>query len=110
MRSKSRPTGASALTSDKLRGLLAKLRESEVCRRHDLVDPITLFVAAGLRISELLGLRWSDFDEASGMMTVTGKVVRATGNGLQRIDERKTAAAVVCGRAPVGSSRPAVPR
>lgn len=92
MRSKSRPKGASALTSDELRGLLAQLRKSDLCQRHDLVDPITLFVATGLRISELLGLRWSDFDQSAGTLTVTGKVVRATGKGLQRIDETKTAA------------------
>ena len=42
MRAKSRPKGATALTADELRGLLTKLRESEACQRHDLVDPITL--------------------------------------------------------------------
>jgi integrase len=63
-----------------------------VCERHDLVDPITLFIATGLRISELLGLQWSDFDESAATLTVTGKVVRAAGKGLMRIDETKTAA------------------
>lgn len=92
MRAKSRPKGASALTADELRGLLSKLRESEACQRHDLVDPITLFVATGLRISELLGLQWSDYDEQTFTLKVTGKVIRAAGKGLQRIDETKTAA------------------
>lgn len=92
MRAKSRPKGASALTADELRGLLCKLRESEACQRHDLVDPITLFVATGLRISELLGLQWSDYDEQTFTLKVTGKVIRAAGKGLQRIDETKTAA------------------
>ncbi len=55
MRAKSAPKGATVLTADELRGLLAKLRESDACQRHDLVDPISLFVAIGLRISELLG-------------------------------------------------------
>ena len=54
--------GALALTADELRELLAKLRASEKCQRHDLVDPITLFIATRLRISELLGLHWTDFD------------------------------------------------
>ena len=57
MQSKTRPKGASALTADQLRALFAKLRESEVCQRHDLVDPIVLFIATGLRISELLDSR-----------------------------------------------------
>ncbi|MBB5162495.1 tyrosine recombinase XerC [Mycobacterium sp. AZCC_0083] len=94
-RSKTQPKGATALTADELRGLLAKLRESEACQRHDLVDPITLFIATGLRISELLGLRWSDFDEDALTLKVTGKVIRAAGKrGLMRIDdETKTAAA-----------------
>lgn len=92
MRSKSRPKGASALTADELRGLLDQLRASEACQRHDLVDPITLFVATGLRISELLGLEWSNFDESASTLTITGKVIRAAGKGLIRLDETKTAA------------------
>ncbi|HSS26061.1 MAG TPA: site-specific integrase [Mycobacterium sp.] len=92
IRSKSRPKGATALTADELRGLLAQLRASEACQRHDLVDPITLFIATGLRISELLGLRWADFDEAAATLTITGKLVRAAGQGLIRLDETKTAA------------------
>ena len=92
MRAKSRPKGATALTADELRGLLTKLRESEACQRHDLVDPITLFIATGLRISELLGLCWVDFEDATATLTVTGKVIRAAGQGLMRIDETKTAA------------------
>jgi integrase len=92
IRSKKRPKGAPALTADELRGLLAKLRASEACQRQDLVDPITLFIATGLRISELLGLRWTDFDETAVALAITGKVVRAAGKGLLRIDETKTAA------------------
>lgn len=91
-RSKSRPKGASALTGDELRALLGKLRESAACQRHDLVDPITLFIATGLRISELLGLLWSDYDEETFTLRVTGKVIRAAGKGLMRIEETKTAA------------------
>ncbi len=92
MRSKTRPKGAQALTADELRELLAKLRASATCQRHDLVDPITLFIATGLRISELLGLHWADFDESAATLTITGKVIRAAGKGLIRIDETKTAA------------------
>jgi integrase len=92
IRSKSTPTGAEALTADQLRELLIKLRASETCAKRDLVDPITLLIATGLRRSELLALRWSDFDAAAGTVAVTGKVVRQSGKGLHRIDETKTAA------------------
>ena len=91
-RSKSQPKGATALTADGLRALFAKLRESKACQRHDLVDPITLVAATGLRISELLGLRWADYDDETFTLKVTGKVIRAAGKGLMRIDETKTAA------------------
>jgi integrase len=92
MRSKSRPKGATALTADELRRLFVQLRASEACQRHDLIDPITLFIATGLRISELLGLEWTNFDESVATLTITGKVIRAAGKGLVRVDETKTAA------------------
>jgi integrase len=92
-RSKTQPQGATALTADELRGLLAKLRASEACQRHDLIDPITLFIGTGLRISELLGLEWKNFDAKAETLTITGKVIRAAGKrGLMRVDETKTAA------------------
>jgi integrase len=90
IKSKSKRKGASALTADQVRELLGKLRASKYCRDHDLVDPITVLIATGVRRSELLALRWQDFDEAAGTLTVAGKVVRATGEGLQRIDDTKT--------------------
>ena len=92
MRGKSGQKGATALDADQLRALFVGIRESEKCQRHDLVDPITLFIATGLRISELLGLWWTDFHAEAATITVTGKVVRAAGKGLLRIDETKTAA------------------
>jgi integrase len=92
IQAKRRPKGASALTADRLRDLLAKVRASEYCRKHDVVDPITLFIATGVRLSELLALRWSDFDEDTGMITVRGKVVRVKGKGLVRSDDTKSAA------------------
>ena len=92
IRSKAAPMGATALTADQLRELLAKVRASETCRKRDLVDPITLLIATGLRRSELLALRWIDFDAEAGTVAVTGKVVRQRGVGLVRVDETKTAA------------------
>jgi integrase len=49
-------------------------------------------IATGLRESELLGLLWSDFDADAGTLSVTGKVFRATGQGLQRHDTAKSEA------------------
>ena len=92
IRSKATPMGATALTAYQLRELLAKVRASETCRKRDLVDPITLLIATGLRRSELLALRWIDFDAEAGTVAVTGKVVRQRGVGLVRVDETKTAA------------------
>lgn len=85
-------SGAVSLTVDELRGLMVSLRQSDYCQEHDLVDPVTLFIATGLRRSELLALRWSDFDADTGTLTVAGKVVRAKGKGLIRMDTTKTAA------------------
>lgn len=79
IRSKTGPKGARALTADELRGLLDGLRASEYWQRNDLVEPIIVFTATGMRISELLGLRWQDFDEHTGTLSITGKLVRAAG-------------------------------
>jgi integrase len=90
IKSNAPPKGASALTEDQLRELLAKLRASTHCHDHDLVDPVTLLIATGLRRSELLALQWTDFDTEAATLAVTGKLVRATGHGLRRMDETKT--------------------
>ncbi len=92
IRSKGQPRGAVAVSGEELRQLVAKLRTSEGCVKRDLVDPVTLLIATGLRRSELLALRWVDFDAVAGTVAVTGKVVRKRGGGLLRVDETKTAA------------------
>ncbi len=81
-----------ALTADQLRDLLTKIQSSSYCEERDLIDPITLLVATGLRRSELLGLQWTDIDERTGMLTVTGKVIRVAGEGLRRVEETKSVA------------------
>ena len=58
---------------------------------NDLVDPITIFVTTGFRRSELLALRWVDYDAKAGTLAVTGKLVRIAGEGLKRYDSGKTA-------------------
>ena len=76
LRSKSQPKGAVGLTADQLRELLLKLHASTFCQDHDLVDPVTLLIATGLRRSELLGLQWTDYDDHACTLTITGKLIR----------------------------------
>ena len=91
-RANKRNSGGHADADEQLRGLLPGLRASDYCREHDLADPFTILIATGLRRGELLALRWSDYDEAAGTLTVSGKVVRVTGKGLLRDDDTKSAA------------------
>ncbi|WP_373235183.1 hypothetical protein [Mycobacterium marinum] len=71
-----RPTGATALSADDLRDLLVRLRADDYCQRNDLVDPITVLIATRLHRSELLALRWTDFDETKQTIAATGNAVR----------------------------------
>jgi integrase len=89
---KDRPKGAVALTADQLPDLLTQLLASAYCRDHDLADPIVMLIATGLRRSELLGLRWSDINTEAATVTVSGKLVRVTGEGLKWIPVTKSAA------------------
>lgn len=86
--------------------MLTDVAASERCRDLDLVDPITVLAATGLRESEFVGLRWVDFDPDAGTLTVTGKLVRATGYGLTRIDDTKSAPESGLCRCPVSRSMP----
>jgi integrase len=92
IKSKRPPKGAPPLTVEELRALLGSLRASDYCREHHLADPFTILIATGLRRGELLALRWSDYDDSAGTLTVSGKIVRVTGEGLVRDEETKTAA------------------
>ena len=52
---------------------------SKFCQDHDLVDPITVLIATGLRRSEVLRLRWVDYtmvdyNDNAATLTITGKV------------------------------------
>ncbi len=87
---KSPPKGATALTGAELRELMSQIADNDYCVDNDLVDPITIFVATGLRRSELLALRWTDYDAKAGTLAVTGKLVRIAGEGLQRFDTGKS--------------------
>jgi integrase len=88
---KSLPKGATALTALELRELLGKIAGNKYSVECDLVDPITIFIATGLRRSELLALRWVDLDTVAGTLAVTGKLVRISGKGLERFNTGKSA-------------------
>lgn len=88
--SERKPQGAPALEALELKDLLALIQTSETCKQMDLVDPITLFIATGLRRSELLACLWDDFNERDGTLAVSGKIVRVQGKGLKRFDIGKT--------------------
>ncbi|RGP51615.1 hypothetical protein AWH04_18260 [Rhodococcus erythropolis] len=63
---------------------------SQWAKDVDLVDPITMLAGTGLRRSEMLGLRWEDYDSEAGTIAVTGRVVRGKGVGLIREEVTKT--------------------
>lgn len=88
IRGKAGTKGSRAFTAAELRKLFADLGASEYCRKHDLVGPITMLIATGLRRSELLGLLISEFDGSK--IKVTGKVVRVKGVGLIRSPTTKS--------------------
>ncbi|MBF6082901.1 site-specific integrase [Nocardia cyriacigeorgica] len=100
---KAPPKGAPPVTAEQLAQLLSDLRTSKApwkgkrtvadyCRTADLADPITMLIGTGLRRGELLGLRWRDIDEQTGIASIRGKVIRKRGAGLIREDFTKTAA------------------
>ena len=84
--------GAPSLAPDQFAGLAQRLQADACCQRFDLADPVIMLMATGLRRSELLGLRWSDYDSKAGTIAVTGKVVRVKGRGLERYSATKTKA------------------
>jgi integrase len=86
------PKGAKPIETSQLWELLEQLNASDFCHYKDLVDPITMYVATGLRRSELLGLRWTDYDPLDASVTVTGKLIRVKGQGLKRVNVTKSKA------------------
>ena len=85
-----KPKGAKPVATEELGDLLEKVQMSDFCIEKDLVDPIHMLMATGLRRSELLGLRWVDYDPVGGNVTVTGKLIRVHGQGLKRVSKTKT--------------------
>ncbi|SHX64296.1 site-specific integrase [Mycobacteroides abscessus] len=81
---KSRDSGAQPLDPKLLPSVLKALLASEKCRQKDLTDPILMHLATGLRVSEVLGFQWAEFDPEAATITSTGRIVRQIGVGLLR--------------------------
>lgn len=79
-----RKQAAEPIDPEQLPAVLAAITSSEECKSKDLTDPILMHMATGLRVSEILGLLWAEFDPESKTIAVTGRVIRATGQGLLR--------------------------
>ncbi len=62
------------------------------CDEADLVDVVTMSAATGCRISEVLGLRWTDVNLETKTVSITGKVIGVKGRGLARDNCTKTEA------------------
>ena len=100
---------ARALSIDELRGILDAMRRSpkvlnrdnkltpgqtlsQYCTAADLTDVVTMFAATGARISEVLGIRWSDIDFTAKTVSISGKVNRLPQAGMVRESFTKTKA------------------
>jgi len=104
-------TASRALTADDVAAILRGLRTSPrplppragapegarttvaaYAAEADLVDLVTVLAATGCRISEVLGLRWSDVDLDAATLAVTGRVISVRGRGLLRENTTKSEA------------------
>ncbi|TXI55905.1 tyrosine-type recombinase/integrase [Mycolicibacter arupensis] len=65
--------------------VMKALLSSESCAKKDLTDPILMHLATGLRVSEVLGFLWTDFDSESKTITPTGRIVWDKGVGVLRV-------------------------
>lgn len=74
--------GAVTLDRSQLPDVMKALMDSEECKRKDLTDLMLTHLGTGLRVSEVCGLRWKDFDPDARTLSVCGRVVRAKGKGL----------------------------
>lgn len=81
---------ARALTVDEFHAILRGVAASKYCRDADLVDLVTLLALTGLRVSEVLAIRWSDVDLDAKTAAINGHVVRTNKFGLIRQEGSKT--------------------
>lgn len=85
--------GASAISPRDLPDVMSKLRSAPSLIEHDTVELLDFMVAAGWRIGEACALKASSIDFSAGTAEVEATNVRVNGQGIQRKDLLKTAAA-----------------
>jgi len=71
-----------SMSVPEVKDLLAWLATDPKAQHHDLLDLVTLMVATGLRIGEVLAVTWSAVDLKDGTVAVRGTVLRVKGVGL----------------------------
>ncbi|MDL9944268.1 tyrosine-type recombinase/integrase [Gordonia sp. ABSL11-1] len=76
--------GAPAVDQDAMIRAYKRVTTSGYCRRTDLRDLVLFLMGTGARISETLGVRWTDVDLDAAEVTFAGRVMRVTGVGLIR--------------------------
>lgn len=81
---KPKDNGATPLDPEVLPAVMKALLESEQCRKKDLTDGILIHLGTGLRVSEVLGFLWTEFDPDTATITSTGRIIRQSGVGLRR--------------------------
>lgn len=81
-----------ALTAAEIEHLLAVVDADELAVGRRMPLLLRLALGTGLRLGELLGLRWCDVDLEAATLAVTGNIVPVVGQGLQR-NAGKTSAA-----------------
>lgn len=81
-----------SMSLEEVKALLAWLATDSKAQHHDLLDLVTLMVATGLRIGEVLAVTWSAVDLDEGTVAVRGTVLRVKGAGLLLKPTPKSAA------------------
>lgn len=71
------------ITADDFQRLRAWFAVDERASRRDLPDLVAFLAATGFRIGEACALTWRDVDLSRGTVTVSGTVLRITGEGLR---------------------------
>ncbi len=84
-RTKKPAGGAPAVDMVTMARIYRRVTSSAYCRRKDLRDVVLVLMGTGARISEVLGLRWSDVDLVESTITFSGRVTTAVGKGTERL-------------------------
>ncbi|SNS63875.1 Site-specific recombinase XerD [Micrococcales bacterium KH10] len=73
-----------SLSVEQVRKLRKDLKSDKKANRADLPDLVDFMLGTGCRIGEALAVRWSDIDLVARTVTITGTVIRVSGQGVVR--------------------------